>query len=151
MGFGRAVMFLFVGFAVAGCERHALDKKMQELCHKDGGVKVYETVTLSASDFDALKKYSKERFRENYYGPDYRLVENSKILAGEENGPQQGKGRLKRFYSAIYRRSDGRLLGESVLYGRTGGDGFTFGFQPSSNICPRPRADLGQAIFLKGE
>ena len=34
--------------ALAGCERWSLDRQMEELCKKDGGIKVYETVTLPA-------------------------------------------------------------------------------------------------------
>ena len=37
---------------LSGCERWYLDSKMEELCAKDGGIKIYETVTLPASDFN---------------------------------------------------------------------------------------------------
>ena len=42
---------------LAGCERWALDRKMEELCRKDGGVKVYETVTLPPKEFEAIWTY----------------------------------------------------------------------------------------------
>lgn len=140
----------FLG-ALGGCERYALDQRMQELCAKDGGVKVYETVTLSASKYEELAKHATARNREDYFGPEYRLVEERRVLVGAENDPEKGRGRLARSYQAIYRRSDGRLLGESVSYGRTGGDGLTFGFNPSSNHCPKPRVSLQKSVFLKGE
>jgi len=41
-------------FVLTGCEKFALDRQMEDLCKKDGGVKVYETVTLPASMFDQL-------------------------------------------------------------------------------------------------
>ena len=34
------------------CEKFALDRQMEELCKKGGGVKVYETVTLPPEMFD---------------------------------------------------------------------------------------------------
>lgn len=38
--------------SLVGCEKYALDRQMAELCKKDGGLKVYETVTLPRSSFD---------------------------------------------------------------------------------------------------
>lgn len=34
-----------------GCEKYALDRQMRELCEKDGGTKVYETVILPKNIF----------------------------------------------------------------------------------------------------
>lgn len=42
---------LLLSLGLAGCERWELDRQMEELCRKDGGVKVYEAVTLSAGEF----------------------------------------------------------------------------------------------------
>lgn len=142
--------------ALAGCERWELDRKMAELCKKDGGVKVYETVTLPASEFSStgqpLAKYIRlAKSESDYLGPDYRYVQKREILVGQTADIGKGEGRLSRWYSAVYRRADGRLLGESVSYGRGGGDKFTFGFQPSGDHCPKPRVDLIKAIFVKGE
>ncbi len=48
------VVVTFAALALSGCEKFALDRQMEELCKKDGGVKIYETVTLPASMFDRL-------------------------------------------------------------------------------------------------
>jgi hypothetical protein len=154
----RLARFVLVGaplVCLAGCERYSLDRKMEELCKKDGGVKVYETVTLPASEFSPeglpLYKYQTlAKSREDYLGPDYRYVEEVVILVGKDADIEKGEGRLTRRHTAIYRRSDGRLLGESVSYGRGGGDGFMFGFAPSGNHCPNPRVNLLGHLFLKG-
>lgn len=140
---------------IAGCERYALDRQMEELCKKDGGVKVYETVTLPASEFSnlgqPLAKYGQQPYSvEHSLGPDYRYVEKRTFLVGAQANPRKGEGQLMRWYHAIYRRSDDRLLGESVWYHRGGGDGFTFGFQPSGKSCPRFDRDLAQSVFTKG-
>lgn len=137
--------------SLSGCERYWLDRKMEELCRKDGGVKIYETVTLSPPEYEELSKYAvTKKSIEDYYGPEYRYVLKREVIVGNDNVPEKGRGQLVRWYSAIYRRSDNRLLGESISYDRSGGDLFTFGFQPSGNICPRPRVSLQHSIFLKG-
>ena len=142
--------------SLAGCERWALDRQMEELCKKDGGVKVYETVKLPASEFSKtgqpLARYIPlAKSDADYLGPDYRYLRKIEILDGKNADIEKGEGRLTRSYVAIYRKSDEHLLGESVSYGRGGGDGFTFGFQPSGNYCPKPRIDLIKSVFVKGE
>jgi hypothetical protein len=142
-------------FGLAGCERWELDRQMEELCRKDGGVKVYEKVVLPVSEFSntgqPLARYALvAKSDADYLGPDYRYVQQRVILVGKGADIEKGEGQLSRWYSAIYRRSDGRLLGESVSYGRGGGDGTTFGFQPSGNHCPRPRIDLIKSVFVNG-
>ena len=142
--------------ALLGCERWALDRQMEALCAKDGGVKVYEAVTLPASEFSnvgqPLARYAQiSRSGTDYFGPDYKYVNKREILVGKNARVENGEGVLARTYSAVYRRSDDKLLGESVLYSRGGGDFFTFGFQPSGNVCPLRGPDLAKSIFLKGE
>ena len=141
--------------ALAGCERWTLDQQMEKLCKKDGGIKVYEKVTLPASEFSntgqPLARYIPlAKSDADYLGPDYRYVQKREILVGKNADIEKGEGQLSWWYSAVYRRSDGHLLGESVSYGRGGGDGFTFGFQPSGNHCPKPRIDLIKSVFIKG-
>lgn len=142
--------------SLAGCERWALDEKMEELCAKDGGVKVYEKVTLPASDFtnlgEPLGRYlTPDTPQDARYGPDYKYVVKEEILIDKNAKGETGKGRLGRIHYTLYRRADGKLLGEAVLYMRGGGDGITFGFHPSSNACPLRGADLAQSVFAKGE
>ena len=43
---GRVGLLLAL-MMLAGCEKHRLDEQVKELCAKDGGVKVYETVQLA--------------------------------------------------------------------------------------------------------
>jgi hypothetical protein len=143
---------LTVVLSVSGCSKYELDRQMEALCMKDGGVKVYETVTLSPVAYDALSKFKvTAKSNEDYYGPDYRYVSLRDVLVGKGVDTDYGRGQLAREYEAIFRKPDERLLGESVAYSRAGGDGFTFGFMPSANRCPRPRVSLQQSVFLKGE
>ena len=141
--------------ALGGCERWALDRQMEELCQKDGGIKVYETVTLPASDFSnigqPLARYQQTaQSEQDRFGPDYRYVSKREVLVGKDANPERGEGRLVRVYTAIYRRSDNKLLGEQIWYQRGGGDGFTFGFQPSGKECPVLQTSVGLQVFRKG-
>ena len=125
---------------------------MEELCRKDGGVKVYETVTLPASEFETIWTYvTTAKSDADYYGPAYRAVSTREVLVGKNAKPGTGEGRLSRLYWAIYRRSDNHLLGEQVEYRRDAGDLFTFGFQPSSASCPHVDRGVARSIFVKGD
>ncbi len=159
--FGGQLTLIATAFAgttllgLAGCERWQLDRQMEELCKKDGGIQVYETVTLSPSEFSnigqPLARYQRLAVsNEEILGSDYRYVLKTEILTGFSANAEKGAGQLRRVHNSIYRRSDGKLLGEQVWYDRSGGDWFTFGFQPSGNSCPQPRRDLARSIFIKG-
>ncbi len=145
-----AIMLIIL---LSGCERYWLDRQMQELCAKDGGVKVYKTVTLSPAEYEALFKYKvRAKSREEYYGPEYRYIATRTVIAGKQDrAPGSGRGQLARNHYAIYLRSVNLLLGENVEYSRVGGDLITFGFQPSGNHCPKRRVSLAQSVFVKGE
>lgn len=141
--------------SLAGCERWELDRQMEALCKKDGGVKVYETVTLPASEFSnigqPLARFAQQaQSIEDHLGPEYRYTWQEDMLVGAMAKPEKGDGQLIRLHISIFRRSDGHLLGESISYSRSGGDGFTFGFQPSGNHCPQPRVDVINSVFIKG-
>jgi hypothetical protein len=135
-----------------GCEKFALDRQMEELCKKDGGVKVYETVTLPSSMFDSLGDPFPgwpTRSSEDRFGPNYRFVVETQFL--KSGDPQKGEGRLARTSKRIYRRVDGKLLGESITYGRSGGDFIAFA-HPSSNSCPVYPSEgdtVIRSVFLK--
>jgi hypothetical protein len=147
------IMSSLLALSLTGCERYALDRQMEALCKKDGGIKVYETVTLSPDEYERILFGSVilAKSQEDYYGTEYRFLSQSEHLVGKDGDAERGRGELIRHYSAVYRKSDNRLLGESIRYARGGGDFFTFGFQPSGNSCPRLRVGLGHSIFVKGE
>jgi hypothetical protein len=140
-----------------GCERHALDRRMNELCRKDGGLTIHEKVVLPASDFNSagqpLAKYARpDRSIEDSLGPDYRYVVRSTVVAGRADADlERGEGYVIRIDEKVIRRSDGRVLGQYIWYGRSGGDGFTFGFHPSSDSCPSLSTGLIGSIFVRRE
>ncbi len=150
-----AALIALLAVANGGCERWRLDQQMELLCKKDGGIKVYETVTLPASEFgpggEPLFRHRVPGMaREDILGPEYRYTTSMDILFGKEATTENGQGQLVRWHHAVYRRSDNHLLGESVDYSRSGGDWFTFGFQPGGELCPRLERDLTKSVFIKG-
>lgn len=136
---------LFVVLLHGGCERYALDRQMDELCKKDGGIKVYETVTLPAEMFDQngdpfpgwRKRPAQERL-----GSDYRLDEQTTYI--KKGDPLKGQGELVRFDSKVIRNADGKVLGQQTSYGRSGGDLIVVD-HPSSKLCPQ---QLGSPTFV---
>lgn len=128
---------------------------MIELCHKDGGVKVYETVALPSASFGPdgtpLAAYwldTKLLGSSDRLGPNYRYVRWDEVI--KQGDPLKGQGRLTRYTEEVYRVSDGKLLGKSVSYGSAGGD-FLVLEHYSTAICPTPAQPFLTAIFTKGE
>jgi hypothetical protein len=143
--------------SLVGCEKYALDRQMEELCKKDGGLKVYETVTLPRSAFDATGYLIRQRLTDPskpltsvsiLAGGEYSITSVTTYLAGGE--PSFGlikQGRLSRYEYIAQRISDKKVLGTEVSYGRIGGE-VSLG-HPSSNSCPKPRPNpgLNSAVF----
>jgi len=143
--------WLAVGFLISGCEKYALDRQMADLCKKDGGIKIYQTVVLPPESFDQWGDPFpgwRGRNTEERLGPLYRY--EWKIIDIKRGDALKGEGELKRFEIRIYRRSDGKLLGEGVSFGRSGGDLIAFA-HPTSRSCPerQSESDLIRGVFVR--
>ena len=133
---------LFV-LLLCGCEKARLDEQVRELCAKDGGIKVHETVALPADKFDQFGEV--------------RLVERSLTKAADEyfyiyetNHMRTGNPSLRRDHVKLYRRADNRVLGEGVSYARRGGD-LPGPWHDSSFRCPEHASekDVAVKVFQK--
>jgi hypothetical protein len=147
-----AIGWLAIAALMPGCEKYALDRQMDELCKTDGGVKIYETVSLPPEMFDQWGDPFpgwRERPLESRLGPDYRyIVETTYLKSGD---PQKGEGRLDKTVTKIVRRSDERVLGVAISYGRSGGDFIAYA-NPSSRTCPTYKDDeqwVIKSVFVK--
>ena len=144
------IFIIFLIFSLCGCEKDKLDKQMEELCKKDGGSKVYETVILPAYMFDEsgypFPGWRDRLNNEDRLSKDYLYIREEKVL---KNGdPLKGEGQLSRFRTKIIRRSDSKLLGEKVFYTRVGGDGIVIGHY-TMNTCPKTGEPIEKSIFVK--
>ena len=139
----RSIQFLLLFFgvvALAGClrEKDRLDAQVREMCAKDGGAKVYEQVALPAEKFDEFGvvsvpvKASAKAGDEFFYEWD--------ITYYKKGNPEMWRSHFK-----LIRHVDGKLLGESVVYSRRGGD-FPGPWHDSSYGCPK---DQGMPFVKK--
>ena len=124
------------------------DQQVRELCAKDGGVKVYETVKLSPEKYDDLK-------RVNFILPDKSRLKpaDEYYLESEDQFLKEGNPNLLRNHAWVIRRSDGKILGESIQYGRGGGE-LPGPWHGSSFFCPeisKENPSLEPSVFIKGD
>lgn len=124
-GLGRALA-LVVGFAIlsapwlisSGVKAH-YDRQVRELCAKDGGVRVYETVRLPPEKFNqwGQPNFYRPDQGENALGKDYLFK-----IRKPDFDSWRGNPTVFRYHYEVIRRSDNKLLGETISYGRGGGD-----------------------------
>lgn len=135
---------------LSGCEKFELDRRMEELCKKDGGVRVYETVKLPPEMFEHYgDPFPGWRGRPDSerLGSDYEYLSTSEDLV--KGDPLKGQGRLRRDHIKIVRRTDTKLMGESIYYGRSGGD-FIVIDHFTSKGCPQGQhhSDVVRQVFI---
>ena len=124
-----------------------LDYTVRELCAKDGGVKVYETVKLPRESFNQWGQvaFYRPTLMEDALGPQYRFTWDQTFY-------RSGNPEVSRLHIQVIRRSDNKLLGEAVRYGRGGGD-IPSPSHGSSFSCPNISGGADNAllggIFIK--
>lgn len=129
----------------SGPGKSELDAEVKRLCAIDGGIKVYETVRLPLELVDKygeirLPSKTLAKLSDEYY---YELD----IYYYRKGNPEMSRSRYR-----VIRRSDGKVLGESIRYGRGGGD-LPGPWHDSSFTCPEigAKPSLENLIFLKGD
>jgi len=134
----RALMWLAIVPLLVGCEQSRVDALMEELCQKDGGIKIYERVILPKHLF-------------NQYGTPLvfkgwdRLNEGYQFTWDTER-IKKDKPTLTRYVYSVKRNEDKKLLGEYVVYMRIGGDLIWRPGPDSSKSCPTKANEI---VFLK--
>jgi len=119
---------------LAAGEKWLADRRVRELCAKDGGVKVYETINLPTDRFD---KYGQIRI------PDKRNATSDDEYYTEwiTQIIKEGNPSIRRDHFLLFRKSDQKLLGEAVSYARLGGD-MPGPWHGSSLRCPDQADDV---------
>ena len=139
------VAILLTPAAISNARKAYYDRQVRELCAKDGGVRVYETVTFPAEKFDkwgnvGLREKSRAEPTDEYY------------YESQIHYYRKGNPTILRSSSLVVRKDDGKVLGEAVSYGRGGGD-LPGPWHGSSFHCPpmaKAEGRLESSIFLKG-
>ena len=141
----KRTVLLFLLLPLIGCttpSQWKADALVDELCAEDGGIKVYETVTLPRNRFNEWGQFHVPD--KNYAKPTdeyYSDSETKKI-------PSSSSLSVYQSHYWVYRRSDQKVLGENITYWRRGGDP-PLPVHPSSYGCPRNKIGITEQIFLK--
>jgi hypothetical protein len=138
-----AIILLPLVSACATPSQILADSKVRELCEKDGGITVYETVVLPAERF--TKRGSVRILEKSLAKPDDEYYYESSRTLIKKGNPQMWRSHTK-----VYRSSDEKLLGETISYARRGGD-IPGPWHPSSFRCPEEAGlnNLKKQIFIK--
>lgn len=113
------------------------DSKINEMCESDGGVRIYETVSLDRQQYDLLL---------NSFGQlspplESRANEGIPIVHRfTSTYIQRFDPEVRRDELTLVRRSDNKVLGISVTYSRIGGD--PIALHPSYFSCPSASVDF---------
>ncbi len=136
------VLIVALVFAFYEGRKAYWDYQVREMCKQDGGFKIYETIELP-----------KEKFNEWDQPNIYRPAEGKDALGSEYiflseiNYYRKGNPQVARYHIQVVRRKDRKLLGESISYGRGGGDipNPSYG---SSFHCPVEYGDIPLLIRI---
>ena len=124
------------------------DHKVKELCLKDAGVTVYEKVGMRKEEYDKFRLLD---FDKNDPSQKYYTVSNDTYLKKDKGLDGMW---VKKYEEVAIRKSDTKVLGNRVSFGRRGGDSIIFSWMhPSSFGCHSMgiRQDLQQSIFYSEE
>jgi len=119
-----------------------------QMCEKDGGVHVYETVKLSEEEYGLyVNQFGKLSIpREDEASESIQYVRNDNRKFIRKNNPT-----VSRFEFVIKKRKDNKVLGKRISYSRVGGDFQVIIGHPSIYTCPAKINSLFNAIILKRE
>ena len=131
---------------IGGCEatKAYYDWQVREMCAKDGGATVYERMTISSEMF--------KKMRGNIGGVPVVPPESARdtevpvFSRTEAQRIREGHPSITRSEYTIIRRSDAKVLGKAVYYGRGGGDFPFTASHPTSFGCPQD-AELERKLF----
>ena len=121
------------------------DALVDELCAKDGGITVYETVKLPESRFDQYGNVHVPSQKYRKSDDDfYYTTENTWILrgAGDPNDLVIWRG-----HYVLHRGIDEKKVAESIYYARRGGDPPSPA-HPSSHQCPE-NVSVEKKVFTR--
>lgn len=144
--------FLLLWQGLPAFNKWRADKLVDELCAKDGGIKVYETVTLPKERFNEWRQFyvSSRRYMKpaDEYYTDRTTIYYKNGVPIMDNSHKDEPLELWQSHYKLYRKIDDKLLGDSISYRRRGGDPIG-PWHMSSYHCPDNSGNtfLAQQIF----
>lgn len=135
------IALLILAFGFYEGRKAYWDSKVREMCAKDGGVTVFETVRVSAEQYNRLPitEGSVAIVSEAISKPEEPAFSVDKQTVLRESAP-----RVIRWEKLVKRRADGKIIGSLVSYHRLGGDTpLTYG-HPTRFSCPDSNQYYGE-------
>jgi hypothetical protein len=112
------------------------DKLVDELCAKDGGINIYETVTLPKERFNQWGQFvippDKRYLKPN---DEYFMQYDYETLKGD-NDYKSLLPRVVRNHVIIFRVKDNKNMGEYISYVEGGGMAIGFSIVSDGHVCP---------------
>lgn len=127
-------VLLAVWLGVPAFNKWRADRLVDELCAKDGGIKVYETVTPPAERFSKFGEIYVPLLKDAKLTDEFYYVGETQWIVGDGK-KNIGDLDLYRYHDKLFRASDKKLLAEGIGYTRRGGDPIG-PWHPSSYTCP---------------
>lgn len=149
------VIVLFFWWGLPTFNKWRADKMVDDLCAKDGGGKVYETTSLSSAMFNEhgqpkIRFAGKAGTECDASTDEFCFTIDTKDIVGSHNASDVGRLAVWQSWIRLQRSSDGKVLGETILYSRRGGDAIG-PWHPSSYSCPDNASewDLARKVIVK--
>jgi hypothetical protein len=121
-------------------KKRQADRLVDELCAKDGGIKVYEAIELPPSriptNWAAIPFQHQRKGSEEFY-----FVHSTKDIRGNSTSIDIAALTVFRTETGLYRAKDGKLLGTAIGFIRRGGDPVG-PWHPSAYQCPSEATEL---------
>ena len=126
-----------------------IDAELERLCKAEGGVKVFESVKLPADQFrpDGYPAFFREKvwgvLSQDWLMPNYRLKFSQGVVK------KIFWVTLSRDSVTVERVTDSKVMGQVVIYHRSGGGVISEG---DGKRCPNEgsNVDLVKAVFIQG-
>lgn len=143
-------ILLAVWLGVPTFNKWRADGLVDELCAKDGGIKVYETVTLPAEMFNKWGQFEIPDEKAAKETDEYFRTWEITNIVGKRETSEFNELIVYRHHFKFHRKRDQKLLGELISYARRGGDPIG-PWHPSSYACPNKVGDIQAVtkIFIK--
>lgn len=145
---GIALVFMAtIWWGIPAVNKWRVDKAVDELCAKDGGIKVYEAVRLSEEKFNEFGEVYVPTKKNAKSMDEYYYTNETTWIIPE--GKQVRDIDLRRYHDRLFRAKDGKLLAEGVGYSRRGGDAVG-PWHPSHYACPAQSDEkyINQKVFI---
>jgi hypothetical protein len=146
---GSALLIVLAGCGYVPREREFWDGWVQDMCNKDGGVRVFKQVYISKAEIDLLGLVDGKIAvpAKRLAHPKSPVFAENKITHIRASNPVVWRSEW-----TVVRREDEAVVAQWISYVRVGGDPPTYA-HPSTFTCPNPgkiTSDL-QKLFLVEE